>query len=875
MTAVLAVAGAALALRLEPSADTDSLVKNSEATDRYHQVFGDEPIIVLVQGDLQRTVLTEDLARLTSLEGCLSGNAPTDDVLSKLPPVCREIAKEKFAKVVYGPGTFINTAANQIAGGFEEQKNAKAREAAEAANAAEKIAASRGYSKARQKKLGNDARQLVYSQFVQDSLRLALRYGLTSVPSIDNVDFVSQLVFDPRRGVGTPKARFAYLFPGKDSAVVQVRLKPNLTDKQKKRAIALTKKAVADPAFKLRRADQRYVVSGLPVVVDGLAREVQRSIFVLLLAALLVMAGTLALVFRTRLRLLPLGVALVAAALTFGAVSLAGGSLTMASIAGLPVLIGLAVDYAIQFQARFDEREERDPAEAAANAAAAGGPTIAAAGIATAVGFLVLLLSPVPMVRGFGVLLVVGIAIAFLCAITAGFAALVYAERRPVRPAGVPPPFARLRARTEGLRGRVADLWDRAAYRLEPVADFARRAGRASLAAAVKAPRMILLVGIWIALLGWVADTQTAFVSDVRELVPQNLQELKDVQTLQDASGVSGEIDVTIRGEDLTDPKNIAWMTKFQSGVLAANGYKAGKTCNATKDPPELCPALSLPDLFRTGGGSEAQINELLAAIPPYFSQAVISPDRKTANLAFGVRLQSLERQQEVIDDIKRRLNPPAGVKADVTGLPVQASEANAELGSTWRRALTLFAALLAVFLVLLAVRRKPRLAAVPLIPIALASGWSSLMLFVLQIPINPMSATLAALVIAISTEFAVLLSARYDEERQAGFEPREALERTYASTGAAVFASGATAIAGFAALIASDIKMLRDFGFVTVIDLTVALLGVMVVLPAALMWAEQHERFRLADFAPRELWADLRAELGRAPAPLRAQGEK
>ncbi|MGH2987753.1 MAG: MMPL family transporter, partial [Solirubrobacterales bacterium] len=57
--------------------------------------------------------------------------------------------------------------------------------------------------------------------------------------------------------------------------------------------------------------------------------------------------------------------------------------------------------------------------------------------------------------------------------------------------------------------------------------------------------------------------------------------------------------------------------------------------------------------------------------------------------------------------------------------------------------------------------------------------------------------------------------------------------------TGMAVLASGITAIAGFAALIATDIRMLRDFGIVTVIDLSVALLGVLVILPAALVWAE------------------------------------
>ena len=73
------------------------------------------------------------------------------------------------------------------------------------------------------------------------------------------------------------------------------------------------------------------------------------------------------------------------------------------------------------------------------------------------------------------------------------------------------------------------------------------------------------------------------------------------------------------------------------------------------------------------------------------------------------------------------------------------------------------------------------------------------------------------------------------------------AIERAYVSTGAAVRASGVTAIAGFAVLIASDIAMLRQFGISTVVDLTVALLGVLLVLPAALVFAEQHGPLRRA----------------------------
>jgi predicted RND superfamily exporter protein len=114
-------------------------------------------------------------------------------------------------------------------------------------------------------------------------------------------------------------------------------------------------------------------------------------------------------------------------------------------------------------------------------------------------------------------------------------------------------------------------------------------------------------------------------------------------------------------------------------------------------------------------------------------------------------------------------------------------------------------------------------------------------------VPLNPLSATLGALVLAISTEFAVLLAARFEAERAAGHAPAAALLRTYRSTGAAVLASGATAIAGFAVLAFSDVRMLREFGIVTVVDLSVSLLGVLAVLPAVLALAERRAAVRRA----------------------------
>ncbi len=75
--------------------------------------------------------------------------------------------------------------------------------------------------------------------------------------------------------------------------------------------------------------------------------------------------------------------------------------------------------------------------------------------------------------------------------------------------------------------------------------------------------------------------------------------------------------------------------------------------------------------------------------------------------------------------------------------------------------------------ILLVAFRGDRRRALVPLVPIVLATGWSALVLFALRIPLNPMSVTLGALVIAISTEFSVLLSERHRQERAAGHSTR------------------------------------------------------------------------------------------------------
>ena len=144
---------------------------------------------------------------------------------------------------------------------------------------------------------------------------------------------------------------------------------------------------------------------------------------------------------------------------------------------------------------------------------------------------------------------------------------------------------------------------------------------------------------------------------------------------------------------------------------------------------------------------------------------------------------------------------------------------------------------LVAVLLVLLLVRRRSSgswrrawaRAWVPVVPIALATGWSALVLWLLRVPLNPLSAMLGALVLAISTEFAVLLSARFEAERAAGHAPADAIRRTYRSTGATVLASGRRRSPGSPCWPCRTCGCCATSALVTVVDLTVSLLGVLV----------------------------------------------
>jgi uncharacterized protein len=835
VTAVLSVLGVVLALGLDSgrsaSAGGDGGGSTAAATKDLRSKFGSDPIVVLVRGRLTGMLLTEDVGRMLSLEGCISGNIPRD--AGAAAPVCSRFAERKPVQVVYGPGTFINEAAGQVLDRINFDRRGEEAAAARAGRVARRLARQRGLSEAEQQQFAQEARRVVTAKYAQRALELAVRYGLSSVPALNSPEFVLDLVFEPSLGAEVPKPRFAYLFPHSDAAVIQARLRPGLSTRERSEAVAMVREAVAAKPFKLKFGT--YVVSGSPVVAEGVAAGLSDAAPGIVGAVLLLVALALVLTFRGRPVLLPLALGAGATAITLGGVSILGGSFSVGVAAALPLVCALGAGWALRLQSGPEPRYD----------------AAALACLASAGAFATLLLSPEPLARSFGGLVAVGIVVSFALASTAGVAV---SQLQRVRPGGRVLPRRRvswLRDREPSPRDPRGTAPARGASRLRRLrADVAavpvlfERFGRGAWREAHVRPGRVLRIGLALAAVGWLAATQVDVTADQQRLLPADRLEARDLASIERETGTPGDVNVIVRSQRLLDPAVVRWMGSYQRRVLRRHGFRAGRPCVEA----DLCPALSLTNLFGAGRQSAGQIREAVDALPRYFSQNVISADRRTANIAFRMGSMPPQERRRIVDSLRAQLDPPAGVDARLAGPVVTAADGEGDLTtSMWLVTLT---ALLLVGALVAAAGRSIQAGLLVAIPLALATGWTFLVLFLLPVDVDFLTATLPAVMVAVCAGPAVLATRRSGEGRD-------------------LLAFGAVAVAGFLALTVCDVPALRDLGAAGAVTLPLCGLGLAVSLPATLVWADRRGGLRV----PRtraELAAAARSLAGTAVAAAR-----
>jgi len=623
--------------------------------------------------------------------------------------------------------------------------------------------------------------------------------------TFDNADWIDFLLHDNQ---GDIRASLRTFFNDNSHAMIIVRLPGNLSiDDEGRLAVAAQERM-----HELHFDNATVTATGVPILLDDINHYLRGGMLTLGAIAVVIMMLILLLLFNVRWRLLPLAVILVGVVWAFGLAGYIGIPLTVVTIAGLPVMLGVGIDYAIQMHARVEEEVilDRSPhpiQETARNL----GPALLVVTFDAIFAFAALYFAKVPMIRAFGLLLVVGIAVICLNSIVMPLATLGIREHRS-------PTHGR--DFREGVLGRLT-------VKLGSLPQ--------SFALPLAAASVVIFVG------GVLVEDKLQLQTDPVQWVNQDSATIKDIHTIENEVGTSAELGVFVQSADVFTDENVRFMHDIREQQLEQFGPESDaprQLLSATSIEEILTDVTSLPgatDYVPTG--DETKLG--FAVAPPDLQRVLASADGSASNIVFRVGPGSIDDLAPVVDGVRANLEAaPEGTTATPSGIAVIGVGLLENLEAN--RVLLTYLAMAFVF-VFLAVRLRSIVRALlSLVPVAIAVGAASLVAYALGFHLSPMTAVGGPLVIAACTEFTSLILLRFVEERNRGIEPAEAVDVVASRTGRAFIVSGLTAIAGVAVLSFSSLPLLRDFGRVVAMNVAVALLSALVVLPPLLVAAER-----------------------------------
>jgi hydrophobe/amphiphile efflux-3 (HAE3) family protein len=517
--------------------------------------------------------------------------------------------------------------------------------------------------------------------------------------------------------------------------------------------------------------------------------------------AVIIMFIVLALVFKVRWKMLSLGIVLVSVIATLGFMGILSVPITMVSMAVFPILIGLGIDYSIQFHNRYEEEKS---VKRTINQI---GKAVATAVFATVLGFISLYASPVPMIQDFGKMLTIGVIISFI-----GSVFLLM-------------PILHLREKSNIENGINPDVDKNIIPKKETLLE---KILKVSTKWVIRFSIPILIIAIGLACVGFLVDKNVGVETDIETFMPQNMEALEDIHIIRDKVGSTDQVVVYIKDSNILTEENISWI-QVKTNELEE---KYDDIVVGIKSIDTLVNNFSLEENL-----SYEEYIDILNILPEQQANMFINDDNTESVMLINIKHLSTEQLQDFIEQLKNESNDTT-MEIQITGK--SALDVEMVNGLTSGRVKMTIIGLILVFTALLLIYRNPFKALIPILPVVLIIGMSSGLMYLIGIKYTPITATLGALVLGMGTEMTVMILERYLEERKSGKEKLEAMIITVTKIGKAIVASGFTTVGGFSVLMASQFIILRDFGLMTVINITLALFSTFIVLPPIIILLDQ-----------------------------------
>ena len=531
------------------------------------------------------------------------------------------------------------------------------------------------------------------------------------------------------------------------------------------------------------------------------------------------------------------------------------------------ILIGLGVDYAIHFTSRY--REEIGSGNSITGSTSSTlksvGIALTLATLATIVGFLTNIVSPLPELKDFGILVSTGIFFAFFLVMTFVPAIRTLLDKRAETKGNIS---------TEAFSSSGESVLNKIA------------ASSGIIPKRLKLVALALLVAI--SGYGYFSFTNLETIFEFTDFLPEDdpVVQTLDLLTEEFGGGFGETTAVLIEGENLATPEihnalieSINNLSDKENIVVYAGNVAAesvigtvGQLLAPQGAAPGAPPAMPDMELLGTLGsfgvdlmsgsqgidalrvkdsGDVQGLYEYLVSTDPEAFLASLYFNEESTVTAQQVRITTSAGSlgaAQLRDDIYDAFTPLSslGVTIAATNDAIVTQSVSDLISESQFQSL-IFAILASMtFLILyyLIDIRKPFLGVITILPVVAIVMGTYLGMYFLDIPLNPVTSTLSGLAIGIGVPFVIHVTNRFRETLLVAPNPVEAVKTTLKTTGGSLFGSAFTTMAGFGILMTSSLKPFQQMGQVVVVALGFALVASILILPTLLVfWANYHNK--------------------------------
>lgn len=531
------------------------------------------------------------------------------------------------------------------------------------------------------------------------------------------------------------------------------------------------------------------------------------------------------------------------------------------------ILIGLGVDYAIHFTSRY--REEIGSGNSITGSTSSTlksvGIALTLATLATIVGFLTNIVSPLPELKDFGILVSTGIFFAFFLVMTFVPAIRTLLDKRAETKGNIS---------TEAFSSSGESVLNKIA------------ASSGIIPKRLKLVALALLVAI--SGYGYFSFTNLETIFEFTDFLPEDdpVVQTLDLLTEEFGGGFGETTAVLIEGENLATPEihnalieSINNLSDKENIVVYAGNVAAesvigtvGQLLAPQGAAPGAPPAMPDMELLGTLGsfgvdlmsgsqgidalkvkdsGDVQGLYEYLTSTDPEAFLASLYFNEESTVTAQQVRITTSAGSlgaAQLRDDIYDAFTPLSslGVSIAATNDAIVTQSVSDLISESQFQSL-IFAILASMtFLILyyLIDIRKPFLGVITILPVVAIVMGTYLGMYFLDIPLNPVTSTLSGLAIGIGVPFVIHVTNRFRETLLTAPNPVDAVKTTLKTTGGSLFGSAFTTMAGFGILMTSSLKPFQQMGQVVVVALGFALVASILILPTLLVfWANYHNK--------------------------------